>query len=143
MCRDLKLKLIPVIIIVAALFSGLIIYQNTTNGLFILFAAALGVSFIILIATSILSAICGFKRTHSETCHEHSSLTCFILSCLGPTVLITALISVIISLLVIEGAFAAFSGLINAILGIVFALIFSTMLVFFTSTFLTILDNND
>jgi hypothetical protein len=60
--------------------------------------------------------------------------------CFGPVILITAEISVILSLLVIEGAFSAFSGLINAILGIIFALIFSTMFVFFTGMFLTIIE---
>lgn len=145
MCKDLKLRLIPVIIIVAGVLSGLIIASNTPGGLFIFFAAALGVAFLTLCITGILAAICGLQRMHSEPCHDHSSLTCYVLRCLGPTVLITALISVIAALLVIEGVFtlAIFAGLVNAILGVIFALIFSTMLVYFTSMFVTILNKND
>lgn len=144
MCRDLRLRLIPIIILVAGLLSGLVIFANTPEGLFILFSAALGISFLILLTTGVLAAVCGFQRIRSESsCHDHSSLTCFVLRCLGPTVLIAALISVILSLLVIEGAFALFTGLVNAILGIIFALIFSTMLVYFTSMFFTILNRDD
>jgi hypothetical protein len=143
MCEDSKLKLIPVVIIVAAVLSGLIIFSNTPAGLFIVFAAALGIAFLILIVTGVLAAVCGFQRALGESCHNRSSVTCFILRCFGPIILITAVISVVLALLVIEGAFAAFSPLINAILGIIFALIFSTMLVFFTGMFLTILDKQD
>jgi hypothetical protein len=143
MCEDSKLKLIPVVIIVAAVLSGLIIFSNTPAGLFIAFAAALGIAFLILIVTGVLAAVCGFQRALGESCHNRSSVTCFILRCFGPIILITAVISVVLALLVIEGAFAAFSPLINAILGIIFALIFSTMLVFFTGMFLTIIDKEN
>lgn len=143
MCEDNKLRLIPVVIIVAALFSGLIIFSNTPAGLFILFAAALGIAFFILLTTGILAAVCGFQRTSGEPCHNRSSVSCFVIRCFGPIILITAVISVILALLVIEGAFAAFSPLINAILGIIYALIFSTMLVFFTGMFLTIIEKQD
>lgn len=145
MCRDMKLRLIPVIIIVAGVLSGLIIASNTATGLSIIFAAALGIAFLTLCVTGILAAVCGLKRMRSEPCHDNLSLTCYVLRCLGPTVLVTALISVIASLLVIEGVFslAIFAGLVNSILGVIFALIFSTMLVYFTSMFVTILNKND
>ena len=143
MCEDNKLRLIPVVIIVAALFSGLVIFSNTPAGLFILFAAALGIAFLILLTTGVLAALCGFRRTLGEPCNNRSSITCFVIRCFGPIVLISAIISVIFALLVIEGAFAAFSGLINAILGIIYAIIFSIMLVYFTGMFLQILDIQD
>ena len=140
MCEDNKLRLIPIVIIVAALLSGLIIFSNTPAGLFVAFSAGLYIAFFILIVTGILAAVCGFQRTLGEPCHNRSSITCFIIRRFGQVILITAEFSVILSLLVIEGAFSAFSGLINAILGIIFALIFSTMLVFFIGMFLTIIE---
>jgi hypothetical protein len=143
MCEDTKLKLIPVVIIVAAVLSGLVIFANTPAGLFILFAAALGIAFVILIVTGIIAAACGFRRTLGEPCNSRSSITCFLIRCYGPIILITSVISVIAALLVIEGAFALFSGLINAILGIVFAIIFSIMLVYFAGMFLNIIERQD
>jgi hypothetical protein len=143
MCEDTKIKLIPVVIIVAAVIAGLVIFQNTPAGLFILFAAALGIAFITLVVTGVITALCGFRRTLGEPCNNRSSVTCFIIRCYGPIILISAIISVIFALLVIEGAFVAFSGLINAILGIIYAIIFSTMLVYFTGMFLNIIEIQD
>lgn len=143
MCEDSKLRLIPVVIIVAAIFSGLVIFSNPPGGLFTLFAAALGIAFFILLTTGVLAALCGFRRTLGEPCNNRTSITCFIIRCIGPIVLFSAIISVIFALLVIEGAFAAFSGLINAILGIIYAIIFSTMLVYFTGMFLQMIDSRD
>lgn len=141
MCEDSKLKLIPVVIIVAAIFSGLVLYSNSVpGGLFALFAAALGIAFLTLIITGVIAALCGFRRELGEPCNNRSSITCFIIRCFGPIVLISAVISVIFALLVIEGAFALFSGLINAILGIIYAIVFSTMLVYFTGMFMQMID---
>jgi hypothetical protein len=92
MCEDNKLKLIPVVIIVPAALSGLIIFSNTPEGLFIAFAAALGIAFLILITTGVLAAVCGFQRALGESCHNRSSISRFILRCFGPIILITALI---------------------------------------------------
>lgn len=143
LCEESKLKLIPVVIIVAALLSGLVIFSNTSAGLFVLFAAALGIAFLTLITTGILVALCGFRRGLGEPATGRSSVACFVIRCFAPIILITALISVILALLVIEGAFAAFSPLVNAILGIIFAIIFSTMLVYFTGMFLQITERRD
>lgn len=148
MCRDLKLRLIPVVIIVAAVFAGLIIFTNTPEGLFVFFAAALGIAFSILVVTGILAAICGLQQRKclkdpGDHDHDRPSPTCFAVRCFGTIILITALIAIIASLLVIEGAFAAFAPIVNAILGIIFAIIFSTMLVYFTGLFTTIIRISD
>jgi hypothetical protein len=57
MCEDNKLKLIPIVIIVAALLSGLIILSYTPAGLFVAFAAGLGTALFILIVTGHLTSL--------------------------------------------------------------------------------------
>ena len=143
MCKNSRLKLLPAVMIAAALLSVLIIFSNTSEGLFIVFAAALGMAFLVLAATGLLSAVCGLQRSLGEPCHSRTSVTCLVIRYFGPTVLCTAAVSVLFALPVLEGAFAVFPPLLNSILGVLYALVFSTMLVFFTGMFAAIIKKLD
>ena len=136
MCEENRLRLIPVVILIAALIAGLIIAFVPTPGA--VFPYALLVSLGVLLTTAVITAVCGFRRTLGENDSSRCTATCVVLRCLGPIILITAFLSIVLALIVIAGF--SITPLINAILGIIYALIFSTMLVYFVDLFLELLD---
>ena len=136
MCETIRRKLIPIVILVAALIAGLIIAFVPAPGA--VFPFALIVSLGILLTTAVITAVCGLRRTLGDSSDSHCTATCAILRCLGPVILISAFLSVVLALIAIAGL--SITPLINVILGIIYALIFSAMLVYFTDLFLELLD---
>lgn len=136
MCEENRLRLIPVVILIAALIAGLIIAFVPKPGA--VFPFALIVALGVLLTTAVITAVCGFRRTLGESDNNHCTATCVVLRCLGPVILIAAFLSIVFALIAISGF--SITPLINAILGIIYALIFSTMLVYFVDLFLELLD---
>lgn len=131
MCHENHLCLIPVVILIAALLAGLVIAFASTPAA--LFPYALATALTILVITGIIVAVCGFLRCSSETCN----VTCSAICCLAPVILVTAMLSIVLALIAIAGF--SVTPAVNLALGVIYSLIFSTMLVYFVDLFLEIL----
>lgn len=131
MCLENHLRLLPLIILFAALLAGLTIAFASAPAA--LFPFALAVATAVLIATALVAAACGLRRNTEGTCRY----ACAAVQCLAPTIIGTSTLAIGLALVVIAGF--SVSPLINAILGGIYALIFSAMLVYFGDMFLEML----
>ena len=130
-CLENNLRLLPLVILFAALLAGLTIAFASTPAA--LFPYALAVALAMLLTTGVLIAVCAFRRESEETC----SSVCAAVHCLAPVVMVTALLAIGLALIVIAGF--SVTPTVNLVLGVVYALIFSTMSVYFVDMFLEML----
>lgn len=136
MCASSHLRLIPVALLLTAALSGFIINSSTPEGLMYIAAAAIFVALFIFITTGILSALVGFRRGAGETsvmCPNHTGAA---IRFYGPIVLISAVVTIIIALLQLAGAFLPFAPEVVIVIGVIAALAFSIMIVYATAMFI-------
>lgn len=131
MCLGKNLWLLPLVILFAALLAGLTIAFASTPAL--LFPYALAVALGMLLVTGVLIAVCAFHRESMEKC----SYVCAAVHCLAPVVMVAALLAIGLALVAIAGF--SVTPTVNLVLGIIYALIFSTMSVYFVDMFLEML----
>lgn len=131
MCLENHLRLLPLIILFAALLAGLTIAFAATPAA--LFPYALAVAAAVLLLTAAIAAVCGLQRRTESTCCS----ACAAVHCLAPTVVGTAIFSIGLALVAIAGF--SVSPAVNIALGSIYALIFSAMLVYFGDMVLSML----
>jgi len=131
MCTENKLKLIPIVIIIAALVSALL-FSFVNFAVFIpaftVYPYSLGASLFIILTTAIFAFICGLRRD-CDDCGDRPGTSCRSVSCYAPVVLFAAAGSLILSSLGAAGL--DFSTIPNMVFGVIAALFFATTIVFF------------
>jgi hypothetical protein len=146
MCEDNKLKLIPVVIIVAALVSALL-FSFVNFAVFIpaftVYPYSLGSSLFIILTTAVFAFICGLRRHSDEHCGDCFESSCGAIACFGPVVLFAAAGSFIISALGAAGldfsTVPVFGAILNMIFGIIAAVFFSATIVYFIGMILAMI----
>jgi hypothetical protein len=137
MCTENKLKLIPIVIIIAALVSALL-FSFVNFAVFIpaftVYPYSLGASLFIILTTAIFAFICGLRRD-CDDCGDRPGTSCRSVSCYAPVVLFAAAGSLILSSLGAAGldfsTIPVFGAILNMVFGVIAALFFATTIVFF------------
>ena len=136
-CRDNKLRLIPVVLIITALVSFLV-FSFVNFAVFVpaftIYPFSLVTSFVILLVTAVFAFICAFHGYNVDECKIKA---CGLLKCYGPIVLIAATGSLILSFIGIAGVdfstIPTLGAILNIIFGVISALFFSTTIVYFVA----------
>ena len=143
MCEEEKLKLIPVVILIAALIAGLLLAFPCTSFIpvYVLgFCSAL----MILLLTAVGILICGLLGggpDFEEGRRERLRVTCSALRCFGPVILLAAAGTMIISTIALGTIFPiAFAPILAIIIGSLAALLSTITLVYFIGMICFILD---
>lgn len=140
MCQD-RFKLIPVVILVAALIASLIIIFGSGAATFtVLFTVAFVLGLAIIITVGLLAALCGFHRAIGD-CSGRMNVTCRTIRCLGPIALIAAALTVIFALIALGGVLLVATA--DLVIGIILTIVGSTALVYFVAIFLDIIHGDD
>lgn len=130
-CLENHLRLLPLIILFAALLAGLTIAFASAPAA--LFPYALAVATAVLVTTAIIAGVCGLRRATENICRS----ACAAVHCLAPITIGTAILAIGLALVAIAGF--SVSPTVNIILGSLYALLFSAMLVYFGDMFLGML----
>lgn len=142
MCTENRLKLIPVVIIIAAIVLALI-FSFVNFAVFIpartIYPYSLAGSLLILLLTGVFIFICGLHNA----CSEKFPLSCRALRCFGPVILFAATGSIILSSIGAAGldfsTVPGFGAILNIIYAVIATLFFTTTIVYFVGMLYEIL----
>jgi hypothetical protein len=138
MCDGAKLRLLPVIIMLAALISGLVIYSYTpgalaAGALAASAAGALFVSAMVFLTACVICALCGFRRTAGLGDDRGTGAAVCAMRVYAPAVLINSLAACVLSLIALAGAFALLPQAAGAAAVVALSLALSAALVYFAA----------